>query len=465
MTPTTRFPDGFIWGAATSAYQIEGSPLADGAGPSIWYRFSHTPGRTIGGPVGDVACDHYRRWAEDVELMRELGLKTYRFSLGWSRILPDGRGRVNRAGLDFYAKLIDRLLECGIQPAVTLYQWDLPAALDDLGGWRNPESRHWFTEYARVAFEAFGDRVPLWATLNEPWVIAHDGHITGCNAPGHRNLYEAPLVSHHLLCAHGAAVQLYRSRWRQQIGLVVNLEPKYPATRKAADRAAAVRADVYFNRQYLDPVFFGRYPDGLPELFGDAWPEFPERDLTLIRQPLDFVGVNYYTRKVVRHDDAVWPDRASPVRVPRKSYTETGWEVHPESFTRALCWVKQRYGDVPLYVMENGAAYRDPPRPLRGRVHDPQRVRYYRDHLRAALDAIRAGVDLRGYFAWSLMDNVEWSSGTTMRLGLVHVDYETLRRTIKSSGRFYAEVIRTNGEALGRHWEPERQARAVASRP
>ncbi len=449
MTQARSFPRGFLWGAATSAYQIEGSPLADGAGPSIWHRFSHTPGRTLGGAEADVACDHYRRWREDVALMRELGLTAYRFSLSWSRILPTGRGRVNPAGLDFYRQLVDALLEGGIQPAITLHHWDLPAALDDLGGWRNPDSAQWFADYAEVAFQALGDRVPMWATLNEPWVIAHDGFVTGVNAPGHRNLYEAPIVSHHLLRAHGAAVQRYRAGgWKRAIGLVVNLEPKEPATGSPLDVAAAARADIYFNHQYLDPVFFGRSPDGLRDLFGDAWPEFPVEDWALIRQPIDFVGVNYYTRKIERHDDDAWPTRASGVPVPGAFYTETGWEVFPEGLTRTLLWVKQRYGDIPLYIMENGAALPDPATAIDGRVDDPVRARYLHDHLAAAHAAMELGVDLRGYFAWSLLDNLEWSSGTTRRFGIVHVDFATQQRTIKSSGRFYAEVIRTNGGAL-----------------
>ena len=448
LPATIRFPDGFLWGAATSAYQIEGSPLADGAGPSIWHRFSHTPGRTIDGSFSDVACDHYRRYADDVALMQDLGLQAYRFSLAWSRILPEGRGRPNPMGLDFYARLIDRLLERGIQPMVTLYHWDLPAALDDLGGWRNREIVDWFAEYAEVAFQAFGDRVPMWATLNEPWVIAHDGYITGVNAPGHRNLYEAPIVSHHLLGAHGAAVQRYRGGWKHQIGLVVNLEPKDSASSSPEDRAAAARAHDYFNCQYLDPVVIGRYPETMPEIFGDAWPEFPEGDLKRIHQPIDFLGINYYTRRVERHDDAAWPTRASPVSVPGATYTETGWEVHPESLTRALLWVKERYGDVPLYVTENGAAFADPAKAAHGRVDDPQRIQYYREHLLAAHEAMRQGVDLRGYFAWSLLDNVEWSCGTSKRFGLVHVDFETQRRTPKASAHYYREVIRTHGAVL-----------------
>ena len=444
MTESERMPKGFLWGAATSAYQIEGAPLADGAGPSIWHRFSHTPGRTRGGADADVACDHYHRWAEDVEIMSGLGLQSYRMSLSWSRILPEGRGAVNRKGLDFYARLVDRLLEHGIAPMVTLYHWDLPAALEDLGGWLNPEVRWWFAEYARVVFEALGDRVPYWATINEPWVIAHDGYWTGVNAPGHRNAFELPRVSHHLLCAHGAALQLYRSAWKNAIGLVVNLEPKYPISAMPIDVAAVERADLYFNRQYLDPVFFGRYPEGLDQLIGEAWPPHAEEDLQLIQQPLDFLGVNYYSRRVVRHDESVWPDRAVSVRVPGAEYTETGWEIYPEGLTDTLCWVRERYGNIPIYITENGAAVADPPPDADAIVQDPVRVRYLADHLRAVRSAIDRGVDVRGYYVWSLLDNLEWSNGFAQRFGIVAVDFATQRRTLKASALYYRDLIRSH---------------------
>ncbi len=449
MSDPIRFPEGFLWGAATSAYQIEGSPLADGAGPSIWERFAHSPGLTASGETGDIACDHYRRYAADVKLMADLGLNAYRFSIAWARVLPAGRGQVNPAGIGFYQRLVDQLLEHGIQPMVTLYHWDLPAALDDRGGWLNPDIADWFAEYTQVMFRALGDRVPLWATINEPWVITDGGYLQGSLAPGHRSLYETPIASHNLLRAHATAVRAYRAMGTQRIGLVVNLEPKYPASQSTADQAALRRADAYMNRQYLDAVFHGRYPGEMREIFGAAWPEHPAADFDLIQEPLDFLGINYYTRSVTRQDDRARPLKASAVHQPQQVYTETGWEVYPEALTDVLLWVKQRYGDVPLYITENGAAFYDPPKPVDGRVDDPLRVHYYREHLRAAHAAIRHGVDLRGYFAWSLLDNFEWSLGYSKRFGLVHVDYETLRRTPKSSARFYAEVIRTRGAALG----------------
>jgi len=448
MFAKPHIPPDFLWGAATSAYQIEGSPLAEGAGPSIWHEFAHTPRRTRNGDTGDLACDHYRRYQEDVALMGELGLNAYRFSISWSRVLPEGRGRVNAPGLAFYERLVDALLEQGIQPMLTLYHWDLPAALDRLGGWLNPDSAHWFADYARLLFRTLDDRVKLWVTLNEPWVVVDGGYLHGVLAPGQRNIFAAPLASHNLLRAHAAAVQVYRAAGRHQIGLVVNLEPKYPATESAEDFAATMRADAYWNRQYLDPVFLGAYPPELAEIFGAAWPAFPAADLDFIRQPLDFLGVNYYSRQLVQHDPGDWPLQAARIRQPRQTYTSLDWEVYPQGLTDILEWVARRYGPLPLYITENGAAFYDSPQ-TEGLVDDPLRQRYLRDHLRAALEARRQGVDLRGYFAWSLLDNFEWAYGYTPRFGLTHVDYATQQRTIKASGRFYAEVIRSQGAALG----------------
>lgn len=449
MTETYRFPDGFVWGAATSAYQIEGYPLADGAGPGIWHRFVHTPGNTENNETGDIACDHYHRWSEDVALMHELGLGAYRFSLAWGRILPEGTGRVNAAGLGFYERLVDALLERGIRPCVTLFHWDLPAALDDRGGWLNPDVADWFAEYAGVVFRALDDRVEMWATLNEPWVVTDGGYLHGVLAPGHCTLNEAALAAHHQLRAHAAAVQAYRAVGKHAIGVVVNLEPKYPASNRSEDLAATALAHAYMNRQFLDPVFRGHYPEEMAEIFGGSWPDFPAAEVEAIRQPIDFLGVNYYTRGVVKHDTDNPLLGASRVPQPRHTHTTTDWEVYPPALTDVLLWVRDRYGDIPLYITENGAAFYDPPQ-ADGPVEDPLRVAYYRDHLRAIHHAIEQGVDLRGYFAWSLLDNFEWALGYSRRFGIVHVDYETLVRTPKASARFYAEVIRTNGGALDR---------------
>ena len=305
------FPPGFLWGAATAAYQIEGSPLADGAGESNWHRFAHTPGLVKGGDTGDVACDHYRRWKDDVALMRDIGLKAYRFSISWSRVMPEGVRLVNERGLDFYRRLVDALDAAGIVPMATLFHWDLPAALENRGGWLNRDSADWFADYAGVMFEALDGGVRLWATLNEPWVITDGGYYHGILAPGHRNAFETPIAAHNLLRAHGAAVSAYRGHGRGAIGIVVNLAPKHPATDSDADRAAARRGDAYMNRQFLDPIFRGRYPAELPEMYGEAWPAFPDSDLDAVRVPVDFVGVNYYTRNVVRHDAKARPDGAA----------------------------------------------------------------------------------------------------------------------------------------------------------
>ena len=445
---TYDFSRSFLWGAATSAYQIEGSPLADGAGPSIWHRFVRTPGLTKDGDTGDVACDHYRRMEDDVALMKRLGLTAYRFSIAWGRILPEGRGRVNEAGLGFYERLVDTLLANGIEPMATLFHWDLPAALDDRGGWLNPDVADWFADYAGVMFRRLDDRVKLWATLNEPWVVTDGGYLHGALAPGHKNRFEAPIASHHLLRSHGKAVQAYRAIGKHQVGLVVNIEPKYPASTTAPDLAATRRAEAYMNRQYLDPVFHGRYPEEMAEIFGEAWPEWPQHDFDLIRQPIDFLGINYYTRNVVRHEETSWPLKAVPVRQKQATYTETGWEVFAQGLTDTLSWIRKRYGDIPQYVTENGAAFYDPPAASGGRVADPLRIDYYRSHLRAVHAAIQQGVDVRGYFAWSLLDNLEWSLGYSKRFGLVHVNFETLERTPKDSARFYADVIATQGAAL-----------------
>ena len=443
-----EFPDGFLWGTATSAYQVEGSPLADGAGASIWQRFTHTPGLVRDDDNGDVACDQYRRYADDAALMQRLGLNAYRFSISWSRVLPEGRGTVNATGLGYYDRLVDTLLERGIAPSATLFHWDLPAALDDRGGWLNPDIAGWFADYASVLFRKLDDRVTLWATLNEPWVVTDGGYLRGVLAPGHRNRFEAPLATHNLLRSHAAAVQAYRASGKHRIGIVVNIEPKYPASACTEDRAATSRAHAYMNRQYLDPVLLGRYPTALAEIFAEAWPRWPAADLTLIRQPIDFVGINYYTRSVTRFDSASWPLRAAPVRQTRATYTETGWEVFPQGLTDTLVWVKDRYGNPPVYVTENGAAFFDPPVAEGERLADPLRVDYYRKHLKALRAALAAGVDVRGYFAWSLLDNFEWSLGYSKRFGIVHVDFETQRRTPKDSAHFYSRVIESRGGAL-----------------
>lgn len=447
MTTRVTFPDDFLWGAATSAYQIEGSPLADAAGPSIWQRFAHTPGMMANGDTGDVACDHYHRMESDVALMKKMGLKAYRFSIAWARVMPNGKGAVNQKGLDFYARLVDTLISNGIEPLATLYHWDLPAALDDRGGWLNPDIASWFADYATVMYKRLDGGVKKWATLNEPWVVTDGGYLHGSLAPGHRSKFEAPIAAHQLLRSHGAAVKAYRAVGKHQIGIVVNIEPKYPASKNADDEAAAKRAHAYMNRQYLDPVFFGKYPDEMKEIFGEAWPQWAPEDFDLIKQPIDYIGVNYYTRSVTKYDAQNYPLQVQPVRQ-NATYTETGWEVYPQGLTDTLTWIRDRYKNPPVYITENGSAFYDPPIAENGVVDDPLRVNYQKKHLRAVSDAIAQGCDIRGYMAWSFMDNLEWSLGFSKRFGIVHVDFSTQTRTIKASGHHYSKVIATNGAVL-----------------
>jgi len=443
------FPSGFLWGAATSAYQIEGSPLADGAGASIWHRFTHTPGMVRDGDTGDMACDHYRRMPEDVALMRELGLNAYRFSIAWPRVLPAGVGQVNQRGLDFYRRLVDALRAAGIAPVATLYHWDLPAALDDRGGWLNPDVAGWFADYAATCVRAL-DGIALWATVNEPWVVADQGYLRGALAPGHRSAFAAAGAAHNLLRAHAAAVDACRPFATGKLGLVVNLAPKHAASDGVDDRAAAARDDAYMNSYYLDPALLGAYPPELAAIYGEAWSERYEAEAAALKAPLDWLGVNYYTRNVVRHDPAAWPTRATPVRQRQRAHTETDWEVYPAGLAEVLRWVRRRYGELPLYVTENGAAFDDPPAAREGRIDDPLRVAYLRDHLLAVADCLAEGLDVRGYFAWSLFDNLEWAHGFSKRFGIVHVDFATQRRTVKASGRFYSQVARSNGAAIWR---------------
>jgi beta-glucosidase len=441
------FPADFLWGTATSAYQIEGSPLADGAGESIWHRFSHVPGKIFEDHNGDVACDHYRRFLDDIALMRELGIRSYRLSISWSRVLPSGTGKPNAAGLDFYKRLVDALVANDIRPNATLYHWDLPQALEDRGGWANPDSAQWFAEYADVMFRELDDRVPMWATLNEPWVIVQEGYVAGGHAPGRRDWREAVAVSKNLLKAHGSAVRAYRARGKNAIGLVVNLVPIHPASESESDRRAAKRWDAYFNRQFLDPVLLGKQPEGMADLYGEAWTDWTSEELRQASPPIDFVGINYYLRLVATDDPTGGPPRARVVRQPNSEYTATDWEIYPAGLTEILHWVANRYGKVPLYITENGAAFDDVLLP-NSRVDDTRRVEYLKSHLRAARQAIDEGVDLRGYFLWSLLDNFEWQSGYSKRFGIVHVDFTTQQRVPKESARFYSGVIRTNGSVL-----------------
>lgn len=438
------FPKGFLWGVATSAYQIEGSPLADGAGASIWHRFTHTPGTILNGDTGDTACDHYHRWRQDIALMRELGLKAYRFSTAWARIFPEGKGRLNPAGLDFYSRLVDTLLEAGIVPMLTLFHWDLPAALQDSGGWTNRDCAGWFADYAWQMVRSLGTRVPLWVTHNEPWVVTTLGYLLGQHAPGMRDLGAAARVAHHLLLGHALAVQAFRSENppNAQIGIVNNLSPHHPASDSPMDQQVAEFHHQFVNRLFLDPLFEGRYPERVLATLSEFVPPIQEGDMELIQAPIDFVGVNYYTRFVVAYDPGS-PLQFRHVRQP-SLYTEMGWEVYPEGLYEILEWVRETYRNPTIYLTENGAAFPDRLEEG-GVVRDQARLDYLRDHLIQAHRALQAGVALKGYFVWSLLDNFEWAHGFSKRFGLVYVDYATQQRILKQSARWYAQVIERNG--------------------
>jgi beta-glucosidase len=443
-----RFPDGFVWGAGTSAYQVEGAAHEDGRGESMWDRFAHTPGNVANDEHADVTTDHYHRWQEDVGILAELGLGAYRFSIAWPRVQPPGRGPVNPAALAFYDRLVDALLERGIQPCVTLYHWDLPQALEDDGGWLSRSTAARFAEYASLCFRAFGDRVRTWFTINEPWVASTLGYRLGIHAPGHRSLRESLAASHHLLLAHGLAVRSFRAAGTGgRIGIVLSQSPTYPATSSDGDAVAARGSDGYTNRWYLDPVLAGAYPEDMLELWGrlvGGLPEIAPDDARTIGTPSDFLGVNYYARRVIgagRSDDGL-PWRVMPAD-PAMPRTDTGWEITPHALFDQLVRMRAQYGDVPILVTENGAVFLDQPNPD-GRTFDQGRSAFIRDHLVAIHRVIEAGVRVQGYFAWSLLDNFEWAEGFRSRFGLVHVDYPTGRRLIKESGRWYARVAAAN---------------------
>ena len=436
------FPDEFLWGAATAAYQIEGAVDEDGRGESIWDRFSHTIGKTANGDTGDVACDHYHRWQEDIGLMRELGLGAYRFSIAWPRILPEGRGAVNQPGLDFYERLVEGLLEAGITPWATLYHWDLPQTLEDAGGWPNRETADAFAEYADVVTSRLGDRVKHWITINEPWVVAYLGYGWGTHAPGRSSMADALATGHTLLLGHGKAVEVVRGNVRDgQVGITLNLSSHYPATDSNEDFEAAHRSDGFGNRWFLDPVIRGAYPDDMTALFGPIAPTVEPDDMVIISRPTDFLGVNYYSPTYVRFAANAPMQTASVEREGER--TAMGWLVEPQGLRDLLVRLGEEYAAPAIYVTENGAAYDDPP-PANGRVADPRRLTYIHDHLLAAHEAIEAGAPLRGYFCWSLLDNFEWAEGYTKRFGVTYVDYATQTRTIKDSGRWYRQVTEAN---------------------
>jgi beta-glucosidase len=439
-----KFPPGFIWGAATAAYQIEGAWNADQKGESIWDRFSHTPGKIENGDTGDIACDHYHRWQEDIKLMKEIGLQAYRFSISWPRLFPEGRGLPNQAGIDFYSKLVDNLLENGIEPYLTLYHWDLPQTLQDLGGWPARSTAEAFVEYARLVSQRLGDRVHNWITLNEPYVSAWVGYMEGRHAPGHQDVDEMLAAAHHLLLAHGWSVPVIRENAPDaQVGIVLNLSGMVPASSSYADRAAARIWDGMVNRWYLDPLAARGYPLDVVQHFDRPMDFILENDLAAIAKPVDFLGVNYYTRWVVRSE--VVPEEENEPRTVfvNPNPTEMGWEVYPEGLYEILGRIHFDYNFNRVYITENGAAYPDVIN-SQGRVEDPLRIAYLNEHLKSVSKAIAVGIPVKGYFVWSMVDNFEWAHGYSMRFGLIYVDYETQKRILKSSAEWYQTVINSN---------------------
>jgi beta-glucosidase len=431
------------FGAATAAYQVEGAVHADGRGESIWDRFAHTPGRVARDETGDVACDHYNRWRSDVDLMASLGIETYRFSIAWPRVLPQGEGKVNHAGLRFYRELAEGLRERGIEPIATLYHWDLPQALQDRGGWAERDTAERFGEYAALVAGALGDVVDEWITINEPWVVAFQGHAHGTKAPGIRDWTTALRVSHHALLAHGLGVQALRAeRAEQRVGITLNLAPVLSAGKVPGDGLAAVRMDGHLNRWFLDPVLRGEYPGDMLDLYEHRcgpldW--IADGDMALIAERTDFLGVNYYAPMRVRAD--AWHDpigvRQAP---PGPPTTAMGWEVAPDGLRELLVRIRDDYGDVPIAITENGASYDDPPA-ANGEVDDAERTAYIESHLGALREAIAAGVRVERYLVWSLLDNFEWEWGYGKRFGIVHVDFENQRRTPKRSSLWYRDYI------------------------
>ena len=462
---STSFPTGFLWGTKTAAYQIEGSVAVDGRGVSIWDTFSHRPGATRNGDTGDVACDHYRRLDHDLDLLAELGAPAYCFSVAWPRIQPTGRGPANQKGLDFYRRLVDGLVRRSVAPVITLYHWDLPQPLEDEGGWVARDTVGRFSEYAGIVAEALSD-IGTWITINEPWCASWLGYGAGEHAPGIRDMGAAAAASHHLLLAHGEAVRVLRAAIpTAQIGIGLNLQPVRTASDHDEDRAAGRRVDGNMNRLFLEPLLRGSYPADMLDHYADRRPGFEvvaDGDLEVISQPIDFLGVNFYSPKTVcaptrlaearaagywvpaSEPGALGSDlRAVEVLRPDVSRTEMGWEIEPAALTELLVRVRDDYGPLPLYVTENGAACDDYVGPD-GEVRDADRIKYLDGHLRAVLDAVHAGVDVRGYVVWSLLDNFEWAQGFSKRFGLIWVDYPSGERIPKASFDWYRRTVMAN---------------------
>jgi beta-glucosidase len=438
------FPSDFVWGAAASAYQIEGAAYEDGRGESIWDRFCATPGKVRAGETGEIACDFYHRYPEDIALMRELGLDAFRFSIAWPRIVPDATGPVNQAGLDFYDRLVDALLEAGIRPYANLFHWDLPQALEDAGGWPERATAEAFAAYAAVVGERLGDRVKDWITHNEPFCTSWLGYGLGEHAPGRTSVRDALAASHHALLAHGWAVEaLRRAAPAAEVGIVLDTWPIHPASDSPADLAAVRAEDGVRNRWFFDPLLRGAYPEDVLERFADDTPQIRDGDLATISAPLDFVGINNYSRRILRAGPGGVP---VDVPAPAAKLTDMGWEVYPAGLYESLIRLHQEYGVESLYVTENGAAFADV-RGHDGGIHDLERIAYLDGYVGAVAAAVAEGVPVRGYFVWSLLDNFEWSLGYSKRFGLVYVDYPTLERVPKESFAWYRDLIAANRAA------------------
>ena len=434
----------FIWGVATSSYQIEGAANEDGRGQSIWDTFCKVPGKVANFDNGDIACDHYHRFKEDLDLMKWMGVKAYRFSVAWPRVIPDGVGRVNEMGLDFYDRLIDSLLEREIAPWLTMYHWDLPEALQLRGGWNNREVVEWFGEYGEVLTSRFGDRVKNWMTLNEPLCSAWLGHLYGDMAPGIKDLQTALNVSHNLLMSHGLACQVIRSNVPEaNVGIVINVTPAVPATDSQEDSNAAQLADGFDNRWFLDPVFGRTYPADVIDALG-ASPEIHSGDMKLIAQDLDFLGVNFYFRQTVAADQNSKPLPIRSVNRENVKRTAMNWEVHPQAFEDILLRISKEYSPKAIYITENGSAWND--EVINGEIIDDERIDYLVRHLDAMRSARSQGAPILGYFAWSFLDNFEWAYGYEKRFGLIYVDYKTQTRTPKKSALYYRQLL-LNGTA------------------
>jgi len=432
-TARAAFPSTFVWGTATAAYQVEGAAAEDGRGESIWDRFSATPGNVANGDTGAVACDTYHRYAEDIRLMHELGIGAFRLSVAWPRILPGGRGRVNQAGLDYYDRLVDDLLAGGLDPYLTLYHWDLPQALEEKGGWPVWDTVDAFTEYTEVVVARLGDRVRHWITQNEPWVISWLGYGLGVHAPGRQSERDALAAGHHVLLAHGKAAEVIRRvAPSAEVGITIDLVPTYPFSDGEADVEAARQSDGFRNRWFLDPVLGRGYPADMLERYAEILPPIADGDLETIAAPLDFLGVNYYTRNVVRAG-------VGEVATEGAEHTDMGWEVYPDGLRDLLVRLHAEYELPDLHITENGAAFPDSRN--NGTVPDPRRIAYLGGHLDAVASAIADGVPVRGYFLWSLLDNFEWAFGYSRRFGIVYVDFETLERVPKDSFAWYRDFI------------------------